>query len=192
MRWTPCTSPGSTPTTSSSVYSGAIALDSEGTTTIKAIASKTGLTDSEVATAAYTIKESISGYNIDFESDLSDYVNWEFTNINTDKTAITAHAGNQYGVTAGTQTASIQTKEKVANPDVLTCFISKTSGNTTSSSWTFSVSTDGDSWSEVATRSASDMSKGEWKELTANLSTYTDVYVLTAEVLLFVLSMTLH
>ena len=47
------TTDGSTPTTSSSVYSSAINVNS--TTTIKAIAVKSGMDDSEVATATYTI-----------------------------------------------------------------------------------------------------------------------------------------
>ena len=47
------TTDGSTPTSSSTEYTGAIPVNS--TTTIKAIAVKTGLPDSEVATAIYTI-----------------------------------------------------------------------------------------------------------------------------------------
>ena len=47
------TTDGSEPTTSSSVYSVAITIDAA--KTIKAFAVKSGLTDSEVATAAYTI-----------------------------------------------------------------------------------------------------------------------------------------
>ncbi len=47
---------GSTPTTASTVYSGPIIVAGDGTTmTIKAMASKAGLSDSPVATATYTI-----------------------------------------------------------------------------------------------------------------------------------------
>lgn len=52
------TTNGSDPTTSSSVYSGPIAVSA--TTTIKAMAVKTGMTDSEVATATYTIESASS------------------------------------------------------------------------------------------------------------------------------------
>lgn len=53
------TTDGSTPTTSSATYSGVISVSS--TTTIKAIAVKNDMTDSEVATATYTIETGSSG-----------------------------------------------------------------------------------------------------------------------------------
>jgi hypothetical protein len=49
------TSNGSTPTTSSTVYTGAIALNSSGTFTFKAMAVKTGYLNSSVTTVTYTI-----------------------------------------------------------------------------------------------------------------------------------------
>ncbi|HWW50323.1 MAG TPA: chitobiase/beta-hexosaminidase C-terminal domain-containing protein, partial [Verrucomicrobiae bacterium] len=53
------TTGGSTPTTSSTQYSGPIAVAS--TTTIKAIAASSGMTNSAVATATYTIQSSGGG-----------------------------------------------------------------------------------------------------------------------------------
>lgn len=55
------TTDGSTPTTSSSVYSDAINVTSS--CTIKAIAVKSGMNNSEVASATYTIEQSGSGGN---------------------------------------------------------------------------------------------------------------------------------
>ena len=58
--------------------------------------------------------------------------------------------------------------------------MSKTSNNTTSSSWKIQVSLDGSTWTDVKTQSAVSMSKGEWVEFTADLSSYSNVYVRVA------------
>ena len=67
------TTDGNNPTTSSSVYSGAISVSE--TTTIKAIAVKDGMDNSAVASATYTIVEPfvIEDGIFDFESKRSDY-----------------------------------------------------------------------------------------------------------------------
>lgn len=119
---------------------------------------------------------------IDFENALSSYSEWEFTNIGTSNTAITAHQGSKYGANinangSGVATASIKTKEKIANPDSLTCYISKVTTNTTSSTWKIQVSSNGSSWTDVASKSATSMSKGVWVKFAADLSEYSDVYV---------------
>ncbi|MBR6321186.1 MAG: chitobiase/beta-hexosaminidase C-terminal domain-containing protein [Prevotella sp.] len=174
------TTDGNNPSASSNVYSNPIEITSA--TTIKAYATKSGYNDSEVATAAYTIKQSISGYTIDFENDLEDYVDWTFDNIGTSNNAITAHGGNKYGANinssgGGVATASIQTTDKIALPETFTCYISKASNNATSSNWTLDVSTDGTNWTKVGEKSAASMDKGVWEEFTADLSEYSDVYV---------------
>ena len=176
------TTNGTTPTTSSNVYSDPIEITTA--TTIKAIAVKDGYNNSAVAEAAYTIKQVVSGYDIDFENDVDDYVDWEMTNIGTSNTDITAHGGSKYGANIndsgnGTATASIQTKEKVAYPNVFTCYVSKASNNTTASNWVVEVSSNGSDWTEVATHAAQSMSKGEWVEFTADIKAvgYTNVYV---------------
>ena len=175
------TTDGSTPTASSSVYTSPIEITAA--TTIKAFASKSGYDDSEVVTAEYTIMAPVSGYTIDFESDVDCYEDWTITNIGTSNTAITAHGGSQYGANIndsgnGVSTASIQTNETIALPGSFTCYVSKVSTNTTSSTWTLEVSEDGTNWTEVATQEAAvGITKGEWTEFTANLSGYSDVYV---------------
>lgn len=176
------TTDGSTPSTSSNVYSEPIVITEA--TTIKAYAVKTDYNDSEVATAVYTIKQvvQVPGYTIDFESDIDAYVDWAFTNVGNTNTAISAHGGSKYGANInasgnGTNTLTIQTKEIVALPNELTCYVSKTSKNTTTSNWYVQVSTDGNTWTNVTTSSATDMTQGEWKTITANLSSYSDVYV---------------
>ena len=54
------TSNGSTPTTSSAVYKGAIALNSSGTFTFKAMAAETGYSNSPVTTVTYTIHPTLA------------------------------------------------------------------------------------------------------------------------------------
>ena len=115
---------------------------------------------------------------IDFESAANTYTDWTFTNMTSQQTSsITAHGGTYYGTTGGKATASIVTNSKIATPYALTCYVSKQTTNNTNSTWYIQVSSDGSTWTDVASRSATDMSKGEWKEFTADLSAYTNVYV---------------
>ena len=173
------TTDGMAPTTSSSVYSSAISV--EATTTIKAIAVKDGMNNSAVASATYTIITGGAGdsYVIDFENIAVFYTNWIFTNIvgKAQNSNVLAHGGSYFGNTNGKESGSIQTKEKIATPNSLTCYLSKQSTNTTPSSWKIQVSSDGETWTDVAETSAVDMTRGEWKEFSADLSAYTDVYV---------------
>lgn len=115
---------------------------------------------------------------IDFESEAASYTDWTFTNMTSKQTSsITAHGGTYYGTTGGKATASITTKDKIAKPSTLTFYVSKQSGNTTSSSWKIQVSSDGSAWTDANTQSATSMAKGEWVEVSKSLSTYSDVYV---------------
>ncbi len=121
-------------------------------------------------------------YDIDFESNLTSYTTWKFTNIGTSNSTITAHGGSKYGATInssgnGTQSSSIETKEKIANPETFTCYISKTTTNTSASSWYVQVSSDGSAWQTVETYDAKNMNKGTWKEFSVNLSNYQNVFV---------------
>ena len=176
------TTNGDNPSEESSTYSSSNPIVVSEGMTIKAIAVKNDYNDSEVATAVYTILEGVTGYTIDFENPLNAYVDWEFENIGIHTGTITAHGGYSYGANVNKSgnavtTASIQTKEKVANPTTFTCYVSKESNNTTSSTWYVEVSSDGDSWTGVASQSASSMTKGSWTEITANLRPYSNYYV---------------
>lgn len=116
--------------------------------------------------------------SIDFESEASAYSDWTLTNINTKQTNsnVPAHGGDYFGNTAGTQTASIVTKNKV-NPGTISFYVSKQTTNTTSSNWKIQVSNNGTSWTDVKTQSATSMDRGSWVEVTQDLSEYSDVYV---------------
>ena len=174
---------GNAPTTSSSVYSSALHFTE--TTTLKAIAAKEGSNNSAVATATYTKTVTIPGYTINFENNLDAYVDWEFSNIGIRTTTISAHGGSYYasnvnGSGNGVAAASITTKAKVATPGVLTFYTSKESTNSTSSSWIAQVSEDGNTWTDAQTFDATTGGKGTWTERTADLSTYSNVYVRVA------------
>lgn len=172
------TTDGNDPTTSSNVYS--TALNFTETTTLKAMAVKAGSNNSAIATATYTKMTPVPGYEIDFESDLAAYVDWNFVNLTKFNETITAHEGTYFAKTNGTNTASITTKAKVANPGTLTYYISKIGTNTNANSkWKARVSEDGTSWTIVGTEygAGAGVTAGTWNECTADLSAYSDVYV---------------
>lgn len=115
--------------------------------------------------------------SVDFENELSTYTDWEFSNITSKSSDISAHGGSFCGVTNGTKTAFVQTKNVIATPKSISFYISKASKNTTSSSWLIEISKDKKKWSKVATNSATSMAKGEWVEVSLDLQKYSDVYV---------------
>ena len=115
--------------------------------------------------------------SVDFENELSTYTDWEFSNITSKSSDISAHGGSFCGVTNGTRSAFVQTKNVIATPKSISFYISKASTNTTSSSWLIEISKDKKKWSQVATNSATSMTKGEWVEVSLDLQKYSDVYV---------------
>ena len=120
---------------------------------------------------------SSSTSTIDFESAAGDYSAWSFSNITSKQTGtITANGGTYYGIT-GAATASVTTISKIASPTSLTAYVSKQTTNTTSSTWYIRVSSNGSTWTNVTSQSATSMSKGDWVEMTADLTDYSDVYV---------------
>ena len=116
--------------------------------------------------------------SIDFESGTATYSDWTFTNMTSQQSgSITAKGGSYYGTTGAKATASIQTKKQISSPKSISCYVSKQTNNTSSSTWYIQTSTNGSSWTNVKTQSATSMSKGSWVEFTADLSSYSNVYV---------------
>ena len=134
--------------------------------------------DEAVTVTVSVAEKTTSDMTIDFENAASTYSDWTFTNIvsNYSNTGVNAHGGSKYGSTNGKASGSIQTKEKV-NPASLTCYVSKQTTNTTSSTWYIQVSSDGSTWEDAKSRSATNMDKGEWVKFSTDLSDYSDVYV---------------
>lgn len=92
-------------------------------------------------------------------------------------TGITAHSGSYYGTTGGKEKASIVTVSPVESPQSITFYVSKTTTNVKTSNWQVRTSKDGKKWETLKTQSASSMKKGEWVEVTQDLSSYKNVYV---------------
>ena len=90
---------------------------------------------------------------------------------------IKAHSGSFFGTTGGKTTASIVTVSPVESPKSITFYVSKTSSNVKTSNWQVQTSKDGKKWETVKTQSATSMEKGEWVEVTQDLSSYKNVYV---------------
>ena len=170
------TTDGSTPTTSSTQGTSVTINEA---CTLKAIAVKKDMDNSAVATAEYTIAQIINGYTIDFESSLDSYVDWTISNAVIATGTITAHGGTYYATTGGKEKVSFQTKEKIELPGTFTCYISKIGTNTNANSkWYVQVSEDGTTWTDVNTHAAgANVTAGTWDEITANLDSYSNVYV---------------
>ena len=144
---------------------------------LQAICVDGGGNESSVTVRDYGVVSPVAGYDINFEAVPAAYSDWSMTNVERSTSAITAHGGTYYGTTGGKATASIQTKAKYANPGVFTCYVSKTTSNTTSSTWYIQVSSDGSEWTNAGTKSATSMTAGSWEKFSADLSSYSNVYV---------------
>lgn len=121
---------------------------------------------------------SVSTMSIDFESNTGSYPGWSWSNFTSNQSgSITARGGSKYGTTNGKETGYVKTTSKIASPTSLTVYVSKQTNNTKSSTWYIKVSSDGSTWTNVATKSATGMSAGTWQEFTADLSSYSNVYV---------------
>ena len=162
-----------TPATGYEKYSATWSLNGE-----EIAANTFTMPDADVTVTVRVEKKTTTELSIDFEKKESEYTDWTFSNIEVQQTnsGVTPHGGSYIGSTGGKVSAFVQTKEKV-NPVSLTCYVSKQSNNTTESNWYIQFSSDGETWTNAASRSATDMNKGEWKEFKADLSNYTDVYV---------------
>lgn len=131
---------------------------------------------SEIVKTGANPAETVVETKIDFEAELATYVDWSFANI-ARNTTIAAKAGSYYGKTTGTTSAYAATKGIIAKPKNVSFSISKETKNTTSSNWKVQVSTNNKDWTDVKSVSATDMSKGVWKDYSVDLASYKDVYV---------------
>lgn len=175
------TTNGVDPTSSTgTVYSEPVSIDAN--CTLKAICVDGGGNTSSVTSANYGVVTPVAGYNVDFESAPVAYTDWTMTNVAQGTTTITAHGGTYYGTTGGKASASIVTAEKVAKPETLTFYVSRTTTNSTSSTWYVEVSSNGSDWTSLTSQSATSMPAGTWTKVQCDIKNalevyYTDVYV---------------
>lgn len=117
--------------------------------------------------------------NIDFEAAANTYTSWTFNGI-TSKTSATSnvspHGGTYFAATSGSQTGYIQTNNKIASPQKLSCYITKNSNNTATTFY-IQVSTNGSSWTDVGSYASSSLTRGEWVLFEVSLTEYSNVYV---------------
>ena len=161
----------------------------EYTISVKAIGDGTNYTTSEAKTQKGTTatqggettdpEEPVENMTISVDFESNNYSEWKVTNMLLKQTGtISAKEGTYYGTTGAKESASIATVNTYVSPKSITCYVSKQSSNTnTSSNWNIEVSTDGTTWTAVKTQAAASMNKGAWVEFTADLSAYTNVYV---------------
>ena len=125
--------------------------------------------------------EEVFSYNVDFESAMSTYTDWVYSNIIAEQTTITGHGGSgKYGKTDGTTTAYIQTKTKIASPGTFVCYISKIGTNTNANSkWKVQYSSNGSTWTTVGDEqnAAVGITEGTWTKIERDLSSQSNVFV---------------
>ena len=122
---------------------------------------------------------------INFESDLANYSDWTFTNIernNVNQDSNTpAHKGRRYGK-ATTTSASINTANPIQYPHIFSCWITKMDNYFTEAVWTLEVkeNTEGAEWTLVETKDITNESTypyNSWVEFSVDLTGHTNVFV---------------
>lgn len=115
--------------------------------------------------------------SLDFEKELSSCTDWTVKSVSS--TTEFFRSGTHSGSTGGVTTAYVATANAIAFPQSMTCYYTKTSSNTnTSSYFVIQVSSDNSKWTDVAKgKTMNNVTKGIWEELTADLTAFSNVYV---------------
>ena len=103
-----------------------------------------------------------------------DATKWTISNLATYNAA--KNSGTNSGSTSSNAAAYILTKSAYVVSNV-TFYASRTTNNTSSSSWVISTSTDGSTWTQVASNSATSMDKGSWTKYSTDITSTDAVYV---------------
>lgn len=157
---------GSTPSTRSNVYTTPLAVSS--TTTVKAVAAKTGMNDSEMSTARYVILDTNSLVTLPFDiSGNSESDHADITQMNGFRAY---HLGSSYADGSVKFEASNSGKASLvahldSSPDSLVYSVGGRKGGSNPSAYegiafTVSQSPDGINWTTVASHSETDIPTG--------------------------------
>ncbi len=122
---------------------------------------------------------------VDFEESLDTYTDWDFTDLTLTssetggKITTDPHGGSYFAKTTKSSGSWAVTKNKISKPVSLTCYYTKCSSNTNNSSlFKIQVSEDGSEWIDAQSgNTMNNVTQATWYELTADLSTYSNVYV---------------
>lgn len=145
----------------------------------KITVSATGVNPVEIDMTQLKAGGVVQHLTCDFENESTSYTGWvvdkfAFKQTNSN---LSAHTGSYFGTTDGKTTGYLQTKEKIAAPQKITFYASKTSTNTTSSNWKVQYSANGTTWTDVGTHTASGTTRGSWTEYSDDLSSLSNVYI---------------
>ena len=136
------------------------------------------VSSSTAANTYYAVFTNVANLTFGFESG-EDETGW--TNVITGTSSlgsyVTAHGGSRAASVRGSTTTIIQTANKII-PSAFSAWITKESGNTeTPSEWKLQKSTDGSSWTDVASWSATSPTRGTWNKITLSASQIASITV---------------
>lgn len=145
----------------------------------KITVSATGVNSVEIDMTQLKAGGVVQHLTCDFENESTSYTGWVVDKFAFQQTNsnLSAHTGSYFGTTDGKTTGYLQTKEKIAAPQKITFYASKTSNNTNSSSWKVQYSANGTNWTDVGTHTASGTTRGSWTEYSDDLSSLSNVYI---------------
>ncbi len=136
------------------------------------------VSSSTAANTYYAVFTNVANLTFGFESG-EDETGW--TNVITGTSSlgsyVTAHGGSRAASVSGSTTTIIQTANKII-PSAFSAWITKESNNTdTPSEWKLQKSTDGSSWTDVASWSATSPTRGTWNKITLSASQIASITV---------------
>lgn len=136
------------------------------------------VSSSTAANTYYAVFTNVANLTFGFESG-EDETGWTnvITGMSNLGSYVTAHGGARAASVSGSTTTIIQTANKII-PSAFSAWITKESNNTdTPSEWKLQKSTDGSSWTDVASWSATSPTRGTWNKITLSAAQIASITV---------------